>query len=118
MNNEIIKKWRTLAMLENIKNRLINKANTNEEIIQIIDNYINFVKKIKDDEINLGRNNMNTKLTVITIPYPKHCSECQLYDDRGDYPTCFATQTSQGYKFNIFEKKMSNCPLRKLIIEP
>lgn len=56
-------------------------------------------------------------LTSIDIPYPKNCSECKLYDDRWDYPTCYATQKSTGYKFNIFKNKMSNCPLNKITIE-
>ncbi len=55
--------------------------------------------------------------TSINIPYPKNCSECQLYNDCGDYPTCYATNTSMGYKFNIYEKRMPNCPLNKITIE-
>lgn len=44
---------------------------------------------------------------------PQSCMECQLYDDRWDYPTCYATGTSKGYKFNPFEKRMSDCPLKE-----
>ena len=56
-------------------------------------------------------------LTSINIPYPKNCHECKLYDDRWDYPTCYATNTSRGYNFNIYKKKMPNCPLNKITIE-
>ena len=43
---------------------------------------------------------------------PSCCARCQLYDDRWDYPTCYATGRTKGYKFNPFEKRMPDCPLR------
>lgn len=55
--------------------------------------------------------------TSINIPYPKNCNECILYDDHWDYPTCHATNLSMGYRFDIFTKKMPNCPLNKITIE-
>ena len=44
---------------------------------------------------------------------PECCAKCQLYDDRWDYPTCYATQESRGYNFKIYEKRMPKCPLRE-----
>ena len=51
------------------------------------------------------------KITLIRMDMPKSCSECILYDDDYDYPTCFATKHSTGYNFDIFTKRMFNCPL-------
>lgn len=61
----------------------------------------------------------NKKLEFITIniPYPKNCSECVLFDDRYDYPTCYPTQNSRGYNFNILLHKMPSCPINKITIE-
>ena len=44
----LIKKWRVLAILGNIKN-WINTDRDKEDLIKIIDNYIKFVKEMKDD---------------------------------------------------------------------
>lgn len=42
---------------------------------------------------------------------PKCCDECPLYDDRWDYPTCYFTDESRGYNFDIHNKRMPGCPL-------
>ncbi len=67
--------------------------------------------------MNNEKEKKKINFTSINIPYPKSCSECNLYDDRWDYPTCYVTQKSMGYKFNIFENKIPNCPLNKITIE-
>ena len=51
-------------------------------------------------------------MILIDMEMPKSCIKCPLYDDRWDYPTCYATRKSKGYNFNPFEKRMSDCPLR------
>lgn len=53
---------------------------------------------------------------IINMDFPSCCAECDLYDDRWDYPTCFITQKSEGYNFNIFKKKIRDCPLNKIKI--
>lgn len=44
----LIKKWRVLAMLNNIKN-WINTDRNKEDLIKIIDNYIRFVNAMEDN---------------------------------------------------------------------
>ena len=56
-------------------------------------------------------------MVLLDIDMPYCCNNCPLYDDRWDYPTCYATQHSMGYKFNPFEKKMPDCPLHETIIK-
>lgn len=51
-------------------------------------------------------------MILIDMEMPSCCARCQLYDDRWDYPTCYATGRTKGYKFNPFEKRMPDCPLR------
>ena len=51
-------------------------------------------------------------MVLLDINMPSCCAKCPLYDDSGDYPTCYVTNFSRGYTFNIFEKRMPNCPLR------
>lgn len=45
---------------------------------------------------------------------PKSCNDCPMYDDRWDYPTCYITNESRGYNFDIFNKRMPNCPLKEI----
>lgn len=45
----MIKKWRVAAMLNYLKNMILNEK-TNEEILKVIENYILFTKEIKDDK--------------------------------------------------------------------
>ena len=47
--NNLIEKWRVLAILNNIKN-WINTNRDKEELIQIIDSYINFISNIDDSK--------------------------------------------------------------------
>lgn len=47
----------------------------------------------------------------LNVEMPKGCKDCPLYDDRWDYPTCYATQSSRGYNFDIFNKRMPDCPI-------
>ena len=43
---------------------------------------------------------------------PKACIECPLYDNRLNCPTCYFTGASEGYDFDFYEKRMSDCPLK------
>lgn len=52
-------------------------------------------------------------MVILDINMPSCCSECPLYDDRWDYPTCYVTQESRGYNFKIHEKRMPECPLKE-----
>ena len=61
--------------------------------------------------------NEKFEFVTINIPYPKSCSDCLLFDDRYDYPTCYPIQSSRGYNFNIYKNKMPNCPLNKIKFE-
>ena len=45
---------------------------------------------------------------------PLCCYGCKLYDDTGDYPRCFVTGLSDGYKFNYRAKRMAKCPLKEI----
>lgn len=47
----LIKKWRVLTMLGNIKN-WINTDRNKEDLIKIIDNYISFVSGMEEPEGN------------------------------------------------------------------
>lgn len=49
---------------------------------------------------------------ITDMDMPKSCSECSMFDDRWDYPTCFITRKSSGYNFPILEKRMVFCPLK------
>ena len=51
-------------------------------------------------------------MVILDIDMPKNCMECPLFDDRWDYPTCYANQNSSGYTFPITEKRMSFCPIK------
>ena len=51
---------------------------------------------------------------VLNIEMPKCCDDCPLFDDNGDYPTCYATGHSRGYNFDIFNKRMPDCPLSQV----
>lgn len=51
-------------------------------------------------------------MIILDIDMPKNCMECPLFDDRWDYPTCYANQNSSGYTFPITEKRMSFCPIK------
>lgn len=60
----------------------------------------------------------NFNLIAISMDgMPSCCANCILFDDSGDYPTCYATRTSRGYNFNIYKKRMPNCPLKEYKIE-
>ena len=48
---------------------------------------------------------------VLNVEMPKCCDECPLFDDRWDYPTCYATGHSRGYNFDIRHLRMPDCPL-------
>ena len=50
-------------------------------------------------------------MVLLNIDMPSCCSECPLFDDRWDYPTCYATGSSRGYNFKIRELRMPDCPL-------
>lgn len=56
-------------------------------------------------------------MVLLNIDMPKCCAECPLFEDRYDYPTCYVTQKSKGYNFDIFHKKMDSCPLSISIIQ-
>ena len=56
-------------------------------------------------------------MILIDIDMPSCCAECPLFDDNYDYPTCYCTQSSRGYKFKIHEKRMPDCPLKDFIPE-
>ena len=56
-------------------------------------------------------------MVLLDIDMPNCCSECPLFDDRWDYPTCYITQESRGYNFNIYKKRMPECPLSVSIIQ-
>ena len=44
-------------------------------------------------------------MVLLDIDMPNCCAECPLFEDRYDYPTCYVTQKSEGYNFDIFHKK-------------
>lgn len=51
-------------------------------------------------------------MILIDMEMPECCAKCQLYDDRWDYPTCYATNHSRGYNFPITKRRMPDCPLK------
>ena len=53
-------------------------------------------------------------MILIDIEMPQFCMKCPLYDHRWNYPTCYATGRTKGYKFNPFEERMPDCPLREI----
>lgn len=53
-------------------------------------------------------------MVIIEMEMPKSCNDCPMYDDRWDYPTCYITDKSMGYKFNIFDRRMPHCPLKEI----
>lgn len=53
-------------------------------------------------------------MIALNIEMPKSCNDCPMYDDRWDYPTCYITNESRGYNFDIFNKRMPNCPLKEI----
>ena len=53
-------------------------------------------------------------MVILNIEMPSCCADCPMYDDRWDYPTCYVTDESRGYNFNILEKLMPNCPLKEI----
>lgn len=68
--------------------------------------------------MNNEKQKKKISFTSINIPYPKNCSECKLYNKHQDYPTCYGSNLAIGYnKFDIFTKKMLNCPLNQITIE-
>lgn len=52
-------------------------------------------------------------MVLLDITMPKSCSECPLFDDSCDYPTCYVNKISRGYTFNSFVHKMDTCPLKE-----
>ena len=48
---------------------------------------------------------------------PKCCADCNMLSDFYDYPTCMITQYHHGYNFDIFNKRMPDCPLVESIID-
>ncbi len=55
-------------------------------------------------------------MIFIDMDMPTCCYKCPLYDDKYDYPTCFFTGISKGYKFNPYDSRMSECPLKNVEI--
>lgn len=55
-------------------------------------------------------------MIFIDMDMPTCCYKCPLYDDKYDYPTCFFTNASKGYKFNPYSDRMSDCPLKSIEI--
>lgn len=53
-------------------------------------------------------------MVLLNIEMPSCCAKCPIYDDRWDYPTCYITNESRGYNFNIHEKRMPKCPLKEI----
>ena len=42
---------------------------------------------------------------------PSCCGDCQALDDSSDYPMCRFTHETTGYNFEVYDRKMSRCPL-------
>ena len=53
-------------------------------------------------------------MVLLNIEMPSCCADCPMYDDRWDYPACYVTDESRGYNFDIFNKRMPNCPLKEI----
>ena len=53
-------------------------------------------------------------MVLLNIKMPLCCADCPIYDDRGDYPTCYITNESRGYNFKIHKKRMPKCPLKEI----
>ena len=54
-------------------------------------------------------------VVVLGMDYPKSCAEFHAFlDDIGDYPMCQITGETRGYTFNVWARRMDNCPLRPL----
>lgn len=45
---------------------------------------------------------------------PVCCADCNMLDDRGDYPVCVITGETRGYTFPVRERRMNACPLEPL----
>lgn len=54
MNNDVIKKWRVLAMLNNIK----NAVQGGKDVFPMIQSYMDFVKNINESEREKGKNEL------------------------------------------------------------
>lgn len=48
----------------------------------------------------------------IDIPMPSCCDDCFALDFSGDYPCCIITQNCEGYRFDVYTKRMPSCPLK------
>jgi hypothetical protein len=53
-------------------------------------------------------------MVILDIKMPICCEKCPMFDDRWDYPTCYITNHSMGYKFNKYAERMPSCPLKEL----
>ena len=51
---------------------------------------------------------------VLVMDMPDNCADCGLIDDTYNLQKCMATGRHIGSEFNIYDKKIDNCPLRKL----
>ena len=56
-------------------------------------------------------------VSIKDFDMPKCCADCKMLDDHYDYPTCMITSHSRGYNFDIFHKRMPDCPLVESIID-
>ena len=60
---------------------------------------------------------------MIEIDYPETCGECPFFnfvffDYDFDYSRCMATGKSNGYRLKYYGGKRSDCPIKKLEVEP
>lgn len=53
-------------------------------------------------------------ILICEMKMPSCCADCPLYDDRWDYPTCYLTNSSRGYTFEIHELRMPDCPIQEV----
>lgn len=95
----------TKAELENAK-RCLKLWIEKESYLQTYKTCLEALEQIDtEEEIKPGSR------VFIDIEMPKCCDECDLYDDRWDYPTCYVNRKSSGYNFPVREKRMDFCPL-------
>ena len=50
----------------------------------------------------------------INMDMPSCCGNCFALDDTGYYPTCIINDHYQGCNFDIFKKRMPDCPLKEV----
>ena len=51
-------------------------------------------------------------MIILDMDMPKSCTECPMFDNTHDYPTCYIEWKSSDYDFPVYDKRMSFCPIK------